>query len=100
MPHPSIVGRVMEGTALSENRMWQDWVIMTGQWIMGVALIPAVFAKEKPPLKTSIPTAIFMMVFSFTFSTLGFWGSTASSFFGGVLWVILAVQKYRITRKQ
>ncbi|MBI1957534.1 MAG: hypothetical protein HYS44_03740 [Candidatus Niyogibacteria bacterium] len=85
----------MERVSLRGGAMWQDYMFMIGQWIMTASLFPTLFAREKPSLWTSIPTGIFCLLFGFTFYTLSFPWSTASASAAGVLWLILAVQKYR-----
>lgn len=80
--------------------MWQDTVIAVGQWILAASLLPTVFGKEKPALTTSVISVIVMATFGFTFWTLAFWNAVASSVAGCSIWFLLAVQKYRSTRKQ
>lgn len=75
--------------------MWQDFVFTIGIIVFTIALIPAIFAKQKPPLATSIPTALFQFVFMVTYTTLGLWFSGASSLLCGSLWAVLAIQRYR-----
>lgn len=75
--------------------MWQDYVFTIGIIIFAIALIPAIFSDQKPPLATSIPTAFFQFVFMATYITLGLWFSSGASLFCGSLWAVLAIQRYR-----
>lgn len=73
---------------------WQDWVISIGNWIFFISLIPSITSKDKPALSTSLLTGAVLMVFAFTFSTLGFWLAAASSGLTAIAWLTLAAQKY------
>ena len=77
------------------DTVWQDYALAIGQWIMAISLIPMLFAKEKPPLWTSVPTSVILFVFGFTYFTLSLWWATVSGISAGILWLILVVQKYR-----
>lgn len=79
---------------------WQDVVFAIGQLVFGVALVPALMDRAKPPLLTSVPTAAVLLSFGATFATLGFvWSMTASLICGGAWW-ILAAQRLLQTRKR
>lgn len=75
--------------------MWQDWIITIGQALFIVALVPAVLAKEKPPLLTSLLSAAVLFVFGIVYITLSFWFAALSTTGTGVLWAILAFQKWK-----
>jgi hypothetical protein len=75
--------------------MWQDILLSVGTLILGIALIPAAFHKEKPPLATSIPTGLVLYSFGLAYVTLGLWYAFGSVLFNATLWAILAVQKWR-----
>jgi len=79
--------------------LWQDWVFSVGTWVFAIALVPAIRAKEKPPLKTSIPTAFFLYLFAVTYFTLSLRLSAFSSFLTATAWSVLALQKYRQLKK-
>jgi hypothetical protein len=78
---------------------WQDIVISVGQWILAAALLPSVFSNDKPALATSILTGSILAVFSFTFYTLNLPGATLSAAAVAILWLILALQRYRINQR-
>ncbi len=75
--------------------VWQDFVFAIGTWIFIIALIPTIRSREKPPLSTSLPTGLVLLVYVFTFATLELWFSMISSSVLAVLWLYLAWQKRR-----
>lgn len=74
---------------------WQDWVFSIGNWIFSIALIPAILDKEKPPVSTSLTNTVVLFVMAFTFSTLTLWLSAISIGINGILWFVLAIQKFK-----
>jgi hypothetical protein len=78
--------------------LWQDYVLTIGSIVFAVALIPAIVAKEKPPLSTSVPTFFFLYLFSFVYLTLHLWLSTVTTLITGSMWLILAIQQSRVIR--
>ncbi len=80
--------------------LWQDYVLTIGSLVFSVALVPAVMAKEKPPLSTSVPTFFFLYLFAFVYATLSLWLSAGSALLTGSLWLTLAIQKYIQQRKR
>lgn len=79
--------------------LWQDYVLTAGSIVFSVALIPAIKAKGKPPLSTSVPTFFFLYLFSFVYATLSLWISTTTTAITGTMWLILAGQKYMQMRR-
>lgn len=79
--------------------MWQDYILTIGSVVFSVALVPAVLAREKPPLSTSAPTFFFLYLFSFVYATLTLWMSALTAFITATLWLILAIQRYRQGRR-
>lgn len=73
---------------------WQDAVIAICQMSFVVALIPAIRAAEKPPVRTSAPTALALVSLALTFATLGLWLSVVTSVLSAMAWGVLAVQKW------
>lgn len=83
---------------------WQDTVIAIANVVFSISLIIQVYYgfKEKiGPIKflTSLPTFIGLFAISFAFWTLGLYFSTIVSFFNGVLWSLLFVQKLIYNKK-
>ena len=72
--------------------MWQDWVMSIGQWLFIIALLPTIFSSNKPPLLTSILTAIVLSSFVVALSSLGLIISAISTGLTCVCWIIIAVQ--------
>jgi hypothetical protein len=78
--------------------LWQDWVFSVGTWVFAIALVPTIRGKEKPPLWTSFPTAIFLTLFALTYFSLTLWLSAFSSLLTATAWSILAIQKLQQTK--
>lgn len=75
--------------------IWQDAVIAAVQVVFVAVLLPAVRAPAKPPLSTSIPTAVGLAVIAGAMATLGLWYASATAGLSGSLWAVLAYQKAR-----
>ncbi len=73
--------------------MWQDYALAVVQIIFCVTLIPMLFAKEKPPLSSSIMTGTALLFGAFLFGTLGLWLASLSQAVVGLQWLTLAAQK-------
>ena len=72
---------------------WQDAVIGVGQLIFIAALIPMIKSRKKPPLSTSVPTAIVLSIFSITFTTLSLWLTALASMASAITWAVIAIQE-------
>jgi hypothetical protein len=78
---------------------WQDIVLTVAQLGFVAALMPTVTARGgKPPLLTSVPTAIGLAAISFTMATLGLWLSAAAAALSCALWLTIAAQRWQRTR--
>lgn len=75
--------------------VWQDTAFFIGTWIFIISLIPMLRSKEKPPLKTSIPTSLTVYAFVYVHATLGLWLTAFVTFLIAIVWTILAIQKYK-----
>lgn len=75
---------------------WQDIVLTAGSWVFTIALLPSILGKDKPPLTTSLLTGSILAIYTFTYATLSFWLTTASTGVLCIAWFILAFQKYRM----
>lgn len=78
---------------------WQDWVITIGQIIFIVSLIPTLKGKDKPPVSTSVPTGIVLLIFGVAQYSLGLVASTFTSVILGTLWIVVGAQKYFLDKK-
>lgn len=78
--------------------IWQDVVLSTGQLVFVIALLPAVIGEEKPPFWTCIITGLTILIFAFTFTTLGLLWSAFTSAMAGVIWLLLAWQSWKLRR--
>lgn len=75
--------------------MWQDYVITIVQIFFCMTLIPMLFAKEKPPLSSSLTTGIALIILSAVFLTLHLWISAVCQTVVGLQWLALAYQRLR-----
>ena len=73
--------------------MWQDYFLTVVQVFFCVTLVPMLFAKEKPPLVSSITTGIALLAGASIFFTLHLWLAAASQAIVGLQWLALAYQK-------
>lgn len=74
---------------------WQDIVLTIGQVIFIVALFPSILSKDKPALQTSILTSAVSFSISIVYITLNIKFAAISAGINGILWLILATQKYK-----
>jgi len=87
------------GRAIIFKMMWQDIVITIVSFVFTLSLVPQViygFKKKKGFITylTSVPTCTGMFVLVFTYYSLSLFLSAVMSFIIGVLWLILAVQRW------
>ncbi len=75
--------------------MWQDYLFMVGNFILGAALIPTILAKEKPTLLTSGLTGGILFLYCMTFATLGLFLAAIAVGVNASLWIVLLIQKWR-----
>ncbi|HEX8994213.1 MAG TPA: hypothetical protein VF803_03095 [Candidatus Paceibacterota bacterium] len=79
--------------------MWQDYIVAIVQWVFFIALIPTIrHATHKPPVSSSLLTAVMTMILSATFATIPLWNSTLSSFACGAAWFVIAYQRYKLDK--
>ncbi len=78
--------------------MWQDYVLTLVSIFFCITLIPMLLAKEKPPLASSIPTGLALLVSAAIFMTLHLWLTTTFQTIVGIQWLILAYQKWNALR--
>ncbi len=71
---------------------WQDIVLMVGGFFFAVSLIPAVISSNKPPVATSLPTGMVLIIFVIVYTTLHLWLAALSVGLTGLIWLILAFQ--------
>ncbi|MFA6602881.1 MAG: hypothetical protein WCT01_03700 [Candidatus Shapirobacteria bacterium] len=75
---------------------WQDFVLTFGQVIFILALFPSIFSKDKPSIKTSIPTSLVSFSIGVVYLTLNVPMAAATAVINGILWGILAFQKLKV----
>ncbi len=73
--------------------MWQDYVIMIGNFVFAIALMPSIFSKNKPAKTTCVMTYLMLAIFCYTFYTLNMIGSSVSSGISSALWLTLHLQQ-------
>jgi uncharacterized integral membrane protein len=78
------------------NILWQDIVMTIGSIGFVVSLLPSVFSKDKPALTTSIMTAIILCSLIICYVSLGLYLSSVLNLITAILWIVLAIQKYKL----
>ncbi len=78
--------------------MWQDTVIAICQFLFVVSLIPSVRGENKPALATSLFSAVLVAIITATLFTLKLWLTMISAAMIGLVWSVLAWQKYHLDR--
>lgn len=73
--------------------IWQDMVFMIGGFIFAPSLWFMIRAKDKPPVKSSLPTALVLTAFVITYITMGFWLATISTALTALCWFVLLAQR-------
>lgn len=72
--------------------MWQDFVFGAGGIVLGILLLPTLLdTSSSISRKTSIPTFLVLLLFSFTFFTLDLYISAIAHLFSGILWMAIAL---------
>ena len=79
---------------------WQDVVLTICQIFFIFSLFPSIFSKDKPPVSTSAINALCLYIVSFVDFTLNLWGAGFATLVVGILWTILAIQKYSLDQKK
>lgn len=73
---------------------WQDWVMTAGAFIFTALLVPTLKdSSAEVPRTTSVPTAITLIAFSYTYLTLDLYLSAISNFFTAILRILIAVYR-------
>lgn len=80
--------------------MWQDIVLMLGNFVIAAALLPTVVNKHKPAPLTSALDGAMLAVFAVVFATLGLWLSAIAVSVSAALWFVLLVQVILIKRRK
>jgi len=75
--------------------IWQDLVFMIGGFIFAPSLVFTILGKDKPPIKTSLPTAIVLTVYLVCYISMHFWLALGSTILTAACWYILVYQKGR-----
>jgi len=74
---------------------WQDLVFMIGGFIFAPSLLFMILGKDKPPVKTSLPTALVLTAYIVCYITMGFWLATISTTLTAICWYVLVFKKTR-----
>lgn len=78
---------------------WQDVVLTICQIFFIFSLVPSILSLDKPPVSTSTINALCLYVVSFVDFTLNLWGAGNATLVVGILWTIIALQKYLLDKK-
>jgi hypothetical protein len=80
---------------LIEHDGWQDVVLSAGNFFFCFTLIPMLRHPDKPPVLTSIPTALALIAGGFVFATLHLWLNALTQIIQGLQWLALAFKNSR-----
>ncbi|MBI2610441.1 hypothetical protein HYW60_00680 [Candidatus Kaiserbacteria bacterium] len=81
--------------------MWQDWVLAVLLWMFVIVLIPTILhPTNKPTLSTSLLTAAGNFTLALVYATLSLWNGALGGLAISIAWFILAIQRYRLDRKE
>lgn len=72
----------------------QDLILTAGSLVLMIALIPSILGKHKPALSTSVSTGIVLVIFAGVYTSLRLWFAAVVTCLSGILWLVLAVQKF------
>ena len=75
--------------------MWEDIVIAVGNLILALSLIGTIRDEQKPPLTTSIPGVVVLLVFCIAQVSLELYLTTIITFCVAMMWAVIAWQRYR-----
>jgi cell division protein FtsW (lipid II flippase) len=78
---------------------WQDIVLTVANFTFVVALLPALLKDEKPPVSTSVMTAVALVAIAATNASLGLWFAAGVVGITATLWAALAVQQWQRHRR-
>jgi len=76
--------------------IWQDLIFMIGGFIFAPSLLFIIKAKDKPPIATSLPTAIVLTVYLICYATMNFWLAFISTGLTAICWWVLFVQRRKL----
>ncbi len=77
---------------LIEHDGWQDAVLSAGNVFFCLTLIPMLRHPGKPPVLTSLPTALALLAGGFVFATLHLWLTALTQTVQGLQWLALALK--------
>ena len=73
--------------------IWQDLVFMLGGFIFAPSLLFTIRSKDKPSIKTSLPTALVLTSYLVCYATMHFWLALISTALTAACWYVLFYQK-------
>ena len=77
---------------------WQDIVLLIGNLVFFLALVPSIVSLDKPSKWTSLPTAFVLSVFGVTYYSLGLNFAAFMVSVSAIAWWILFFQKWLAER--
>lgn len=80
--------------------MWQDTVIAVCQLAFVPAMIPTLRSHDKPALATSMLNVVIVSIITLTLTTLRLWFAAGTASLIALVWVVLAVQKFRQNKRR
>jgi fatty acid desaturase len=80
--------------------IWQDYIMMGIQFWFFITLLPMLMHKDqKPPFSTSAGTGVALVILAFVLFTLQVSIGAIMTFVNGILWTIIAYQRYKLNKK-
>lgn len=79
---------------------WQDLVFTVGAIVFFASLLPTALGSAKPPVLTSLPTGVLLLLFSVTYASLGLTVSAVVTVPSGLLWLLIAAQGLAARRRR
>lgn len=79
--------------SIMEQSNWQDMALSAGNVFFCITLIPMLRHPERPPLLTSIPTALALLAGGAIFATLHLWVTALTQTVAGLQWLAMAFKK-------
>lgn len=72
------------------SRTWQDYVLMFSAFVLTANLLPSLLNSNAViPRWSSFPTAVVVLVITFTFYTLELWLAVIGNFFNFLVWLLI-----------
>lgn len=79
--------------------VWQDFVFTGGGFVLTAGLVPMLRSSERPPLRTSLTLLAVLSSYVVVLASLDLWLSATGTALQAAIWGVLALQRFRRTRR-